>query len=153
MAEAPKKAKLPRIRSKEQIRQAKDIREEEVDVPEWGGSLLMRGLTVNERRRCRSMAREVGDDEKVEIDDSKLAMLGVITGMKEPQMDEVDIKILEEKASGVVQRLFGKVLVLSGFSEPQEKKDAAKRKPEDGPPGDADFTPPPSSGSPTPSTP
>jgi len=35
--------------SKDDILHAEDLRTEEVDVPEWGGTVLVRGLTGRER--------------------------------------------------------------------------------------------------------
>lgn len=140
------KAKLKRL-SKERLIAAKDIRTEEVDVPEWDGSLLLRGMTVTERRNCRSLAREANESGDVQVDDLKMSMLTICMCCVEPKLELEDVSYFEEKSSGVVQRLFNKILELSCFSEPQGKKvDTTPNKPSavTGQPAvsEGDFTPP-----------
>jgi hypothetical protein len=131
-----------------------DVRYEDIDVPEWGGSMMVRSMTAGERRQARLLAREIDDNGNVSVDDVKMGCTVIAMCCEDPKLQVEDVNDLYKKASGVLQRVFNKILALSGFSESQaaalmravpntEKKPVAS---------DGDFTQPPVSGSETPST-
>jgi len=85
---------------------AKDIREEEVEVPEWGGSVRVRGLDLVQIAAVADAAtklnRRTGRDEA----DRKLLMLyTLIEGVVEPKLSYDDAAQLEKKSAVAVTRI------------------------------------------------
>ncbi len=96
------KAKLP-SGSLDLIRAAQDVGTETVDVPEWGVSVTVRGLT-------RAEVRSMGDDP-VEAEVTALTL-----GMSEPSVTDGEAReILASKAFAPTQTVLMKILELSGM--------------------------------------
>ena len=145
-------SKMKRL-TRENLLRGKDVRYEDVDVPEWGGSLQLRSMSAGERRNARLLAREIDDNGNVQVDDVKMGCLVIAMCCEDPKLQVEDVNDLYNKSSGTLQRLFNKILALSGFSESQALALTKAPTREDKPVAtDGDFTQPPSSGSETPST-
>ena len=96
------KAKLP-SGSLDTIRAAQDVGTETLDIPEWGVSVTVKGLTMAE-------VRSLGDDP-VESEVRALTL-----GMVEPTVSEDEARsILDTKAFSPTQTVLMKVLELSGM--------------------------------------
>ncbi|MFH0980647.1 MAG: hypothetical protein V2A79_03800 [Planctomycetota bacterium] len=84
----------------EQIAAAVDLPEEDVPVPEWGGTIRVRGLTKGEQQQIRREARIDG-----EIDTQLVELLMVQYGCVEPRLDGGAVELLRSKSAVAVERL------------------------------------------------
>lgn len=151
MANEKKAERVRKPLSKEDIFAAKDINSDWLFVPEWDGDLHIRGVSVEERRTARGLAKQMSDnvDEGVVVDDFKLACVTIAMATIEPKMSVVDAQRLEKKSSGVVQRIFNEIMVLSGFDNGQaaQRRKEVKEGKVSPAPSEGDFSQPPGSGS------
>ncbi|MET9396279.1 hypothetical protein [Kitasatospora sp. NPDC002965] len=97
--------------SKAQIKQASDIKVEDVDVPEWGGTVRVRGLTGAERESWEQAQMVAGPNgtrvQRPGLTDQRARLLVrcVVDEAGELMFDESDIKDLNAKASAALDRL------------------------------------------------
>lgn len=99
---------------------AKDLREETVDVPEWGVKVTLVGMSAMERGR---MVEAVTDKMYLTTDIVLNMARHPETG--EPLFDKADRDALAGKSGGVLDRLAQKVLELSGVDVGQAEKEVA----------------------------
>lgn len=104
-------------------RAAKDTTEE-IEVPEWGGTLTVRALTLEERHKARENATE--NPETGEMNLPMFEALVLITGIADPQFTIADLEWIKSQPSGVVDRVLKVIYRLSGIGPAAvtEKKDA-----------------------------
>jgi hypothetical protein len=105
------KTTTDRVLTLEQITEAPDLGDRLVAVPEWGGSVRVRGLTLEETRSIQTQAMQGG-----ELDEQKAILLTVATGMVEPAVSVEDVYRLNRKRAGTVLRLAVAVNTLTGAS-------------------------------------
>ncbi len=92
---------------------AEDFQYTDVDCPEWGGSVRVRGLTAGEQSIIsrKNQAKDTGD----------LAVLAVIYGCVDQNGEQIfsstDKDALRKKSNQVVNRIARKVFELSGGDE------------------------------------
>lgn len=112
--------------SKSDIFGADDRRTEDVYVPEWGGTVRLRGLTGAERdayeasmlKRDRS-GRQVEDLRNAR---ARLIALSAITEDGTPLFDQNDVAALGRRSAAALNRLFDVACRLSGLSEDDVKE-------------------------------
>lgn len=109
-----------RILSVEDILSAPDLPEREVEVPEWGGSVRIRGFTKATQQEMRRLASDGGD-----LNADRLEMLMFIRGVVEPQFAEADYEALQQKSAVVIDRILRAIMALAGLT--REAVDDAKR--------------------------
>lgn len=109
-----------RVLTLDDITAADDRTTRTVDVPEWGGSVVVRGLTLEEARDIQKAAIQGG-----EVDETKVMVLTVSAGCVDPVIPREQAMILAQKRAGNVIRLCVAINELTGAS-PQEV-DAAIR--------------------------
>jgi hypothetical protein len=113
--------------NKDQILKTDDLKRDDVECPEWGGTVLVRELTARERDRheaelltaAQKATSEGGDDEPsfLENINARIAALGAIDEDGQRLFpDALDILALGEKAATVVTRIADKIAELSGMS-------------------------------------
>lgn len=108
----------------EDIEAVPDIQEDDVEVPEWGGTVRVRGFTKELEMSIREEAKDADD----EIDREKLEMLFLVYGMIEPQASAASIPMLMSKSSAATNRVLRKIMELSGLDTlTREKKERAFR--------------------------
>lgn len=83
---------------------ADDIPTEDVEVPEWGGAVRMRGLTLGEVMDVRKAAE--GDERQVVIHTLAVALV-------QPPMTLAEAEALLSKSGAVVQRLMLRITALN----------------------------------------
>lgn len=99
---------------------APDIRTEEVRVPEWGGSVLVRGLTGAERDRFEDSIVEMRGQKRIfhmEHIRARLVALSVVDEQGNRIFTEADIPALSKKSALALQRVFEVAQRLSGLSD------------------------------------
>lgn len=97
--------------SVEQIAAADDLGRETIEVPEWGGSVVVRGLGYGEWVDVRD-ASIVGGQQ----DERLLARLLFAAALVEPAVTPEQAEILVNKSAAAVNRLMEAVTRLSGNS-------------------------------------
>lgn len=98
------------ILSHDQVMAAKDLREETLPVPEWGGELRLRGLSMLQLSDINQMSTREG-----EVDPLRATILTFIHGVVEPVFTLNDYDDLKKK-SGVVGRVANRITQLSGVT-------------------------------------
>jgi hypothetical protein len=99
--------------TREQILNAKDIVQEEVEVKAWGGSVLVQSLSGAQRAAVMKVA--MGKNGKV--DAAQLYPLLMIEGVVEPKFSKADIEALNDRSSGALETVCKVIMRLSGISQ------------------------------------
>ena len=112
--------------TREQILQAPDLPREVVAIPEWGGEVLVRGLTGAERAELEIPFLEgVGQNgktpkvsgDKFKLLRERLVSMTVIGEDGERLFSETDVAALSKKSAVALQRVFDVGQRLSGMSQ------------------------------------
>lgn len=106
--------------SREQILQAEDLVYEDVEVPEWGGTVRVRGLTGAERDQFEaSIVSLNGRQSKVDTRNvrAKLAALTIIDEDGKRLFTDQDVRQLGLKSAAALDRVFDVAQRLSGLSD------------------------------------
>ena len=111
----PRKKPLP-VLTADALLAADDLKTEVVDVPEWGGSVRVRGLKKGEWDK----AREIEGEQETN------AFL-LSCGLVEPELTEDQVKQLTDKSLLAVGRLEAAIIRCSGMDEPLESAVATFR--------------------------
>jgi hypothetical protein len=107
--------------TKNQIVTVKDVPEEWVDVPEWGGEVLVRGLTGSQRDKLESsLIAMKGKKQSMDMSNlrAKLAAMTIIdeeTGKR--MFNDQEVADLAIKSAVALQRVFDVAQRLSGFTD------------------------------------
>ena len=118
-------AKLKAL-TREDILEAKDRLTEWVDVPEWGGRVLVRSLEGLERDRYEGSFVRYGRDAKgaISIDGvsnenvrARLCALAVIDEDGRNLFSEADVLVLGHKNAAALDRVFNVARRLSGLTD------------------------------------
>lgn len=114
--------------SKDDILKADDVRTEEVEVPEWGGSVLVRGMTGEERDEFEaSMLVRRGDQMIPDTWNTRAKLIArcVIDDDGTPLFTRQDVDALGKKSGAALDRVFDVASRLSGL-RPEDAKEAAE---------------------------
>ncbi|MHA1809371.1 MAG: hypothetical protein ACTSYH_03560 [Candidatus Heimdallarchaeaceae archaeon] len=112
--------------SKEQIIKCKDLKTEEVSVPEWGGEVLVQELNGTDRLEIYSICFK--DDKKVDLPllQKELASRSIVDKEgKRLFVSSEDIEKLIAKSGAALERIYQVALKLSGLST-EKMEEAAK---------------------------
>ena len=104
------------ILTKDQILEADDIRTQEVDVPEWGGRVIVKTLSGNERDQFEESILS-GSKRDFKGVRAKLVALSVVDKNGERLFTFEEANVLGEKSSRALDRVFGAAQRLSGFTQ------------------------------------
>ena len=100
------------ILTKEAIFAVDDLPTEIVHVEEWGGDIKIKALTLKQRNHAYSLATRNG-----QLDSSRASALMFCYGVVEPQFSDIDADELLKKSVGVIDRVNGRILALSGLTK------------------------------------
>jgi hypothetical protein len=109
-----------KILTREEVIGAKDIKIERVDVPEWGGSIFVKGMSGTERDHYEvEILSARGTDRQANFENlrAKLASLTVCDQEGHLLFTQDDIEALASKSSRALQRIFIVAQRLSGLSQ------------------------------------
>ena len=107
------------VLGREAILQADDIVTEPVDVPEWGGTVLVKGMTGKQRDVFeKSMLTEAGKSRKINLENirAKLCAATVVDKDGKELFTPDDVKALSEKSASALQRVYDVGARLCGLS-------------------------------------
>lgn len=106
--------------SKDDILKAEDIRTREVEVPEWSGSVLVRGMNGTERDAFEtSVMVQRGDRYVRDTHNARARLIAqcVINDDGTLMFDVRDVEALGAKSAKALDRVFTAAAELSGLSE------------------------------------
>lgn len=105
--------------TKKDILTVDDLQVEEVNVPEWGGSVLVRGLTARERDQFEdTVVENPGKNASINGDNirSKLCVLCIVDEDGDRLFDDKDVAALGNKSAAALQRVFEVAQRLARFT-------------------------------------
>lgn len=109
-----------RILGRDDILAAPDLQTQVVDVPEWGGSVIVQGLTGVDRDYFeRSMLDIKGDNAAINWRNfrAKLVARAVVDSEGRRLFLETDVDALGKKSAKALQRVFRVAQELSGLAD------------------------------------
>jgi hypothetical protein len=102
--------------SRDDILKSDDLATEEVSVPEWGGSVLVRGMTGRERDEFEAQAMDQRSGRmNLANARAKIVARCVVGDDGKRLFDAADIDVLGEKSGAALDRLFEVATRLSGL--------------------------------------
>lgn len=118
--------------TKQEILKANDSKVQEVDVPEWGGSVRVKGLNALQRQQRQKEIVKAYDDKgnpilnmDAIVDQLPFLAMVLVDGNDNPLFTEVDLKELGSKNPAILDRLAKVGRELSGL-EQKAVEEAAK---------------------------
>ena len=108
------------ILDKRAIFAAKDIKIQLVSVPEWGGDVLVRGLTGHERDRFEStILDQRGKKTKIDLSNARarLVAMALIDNDGKLLFSDDEVGILGTKSAAALDRIYDVAAALSGISD------------------------------------
>lgn len=111
----------PKMLTRDEILRVIDVRTEVVDVPEWGGSLTVRGMTGRERDQYES-AMLVADRKgnlKMDMANARARIVAIcaVDTDGSPLFTKDDVFLLSTKSSAALDRVYGVAAALSGIGD------------------------------------
>lgn len=113
-----------------QILEAEDVKIEPVDIPAWGGEVLVRGLTGIERDAYEASIQQIrpkpdGTKEVVLVRDNaraKLLVKCLVDEQGNRLFKDTDAPALGKKNGAILDRLYDVAAELSGMGDANEKE-------------------------------
>lgn len=124
---------MTNILTRDQILDANDLEIQEVNVPEWGGTVLVRGMTGVERDAFEgSLVKGKGKNTTVNMDNirAKLVASSIVDQDGQRLFTDQDVQALGKKSAAALDRVFAVAQELSGISQ-SDVEDLAKNLPGD----------------------
>jgi len=103
----------PKILTLQDIRSAADLPRELVPVPEWGGAVVVQGVSVSDGMNLLKNMQ----DKDGKIEDEKAMLYAFVYGVVDPKFMPEDVEWLKTKALGAVTRVTQVFMRLSGFEQ------------------------------------
>lgn len=109
--------------SAEEILDAKDLGIEDVDVPEWGGTVRVRGMSGADRDRFEAGfigndMKQLSKDKALEHYRARVAASCIVDEQgKQMFRSSAEIKRLSDKSADALQRVVDVAMRLSGMTE------------------------------------
>ena len=116
------------------ILQAEDFAFDEVDCPEWGGTVRIRSLSGAQRVQLKK-AIDAGRDD---IDET-LCVMAIVDQDGNRILHREQIAELSKKNTAVITRIAMKVIEISGMSDREKAVQAAEKNSDGTPSADSSF--------------
>lgn len=98
-----------------------DTADEKIYIPEWGGNVTVKALTMNEFNQIRRMSK--GKNVRTKSDSQRIVERETfLAGVVSPRIDRVKYEILLERNAGVIIRIMNRISEKSGINEGAEEK-------------------------------
>lgn len=105
--------------TRDQIFAAPDVETEEVHVPQWGGSVLVKAITARERDQFE-MSILTGKGKNMDVVKENMRAKLVVIAVVDPDgkriFSETDVKKLGEKSAAAIDLIYGVASRLAGLS-------------------------------------
>ena len=102
---------MTNVLTRDAVLSANDLQTDMVDVPEWGGAVQVRGLTLSEVNNVVQLATKKGATNTLDS-----AIWTFIRGCVQPQFTDMDFDELKKK-NAVLLRVVKRINELSGMTE------------------------------------
>lgn len=114
--------------TKDAIFAARDTRTEDVDVPEWGGTVRVKAITALERDAYEAAMVESQKNGRVKVSmrnaRARLAVMACVDDTGAPLFTDADVPMLSTKSAAALDRIFAVASRLAGLSD-ADKDDLA----------------------------
>jgi len=108
-----------------EVLEAKDFKTETVDVPEWGGCVIVRTLSMGARYHISEAS--IKDDGKMRhIDNARFAILTFHYGLVDPKVSIEQAEKFMDKSSAAIERVLAAIWRVSGIGEAELKNGQAQ---------------------------
>jgi hypothetical protein len=124
---------LAKYLTKQQILDAQDLETKEVEVPEWGGTVLVKTMTGVERDAFESsVVKGKGKNTTVNMANirAKLVAASIVDQDGQRLFDDQDVQALGKKSAAALDRVFAVAQKLSKISQ-DDVEELAKNLPDD----------------------
>jgi len=101
------------ILTREEVLAVDDLPQETLEVPGWGGEIVVRGLTRGEAYEARDAAKRDDDTADLLAYDMQVFLKGVV----EPKFTKADIAKLKGKSAGMMELVTTRIMALSSVNE------------------------------------
>lgn len=92
--------------TKDQIKAAQDTKTEEVEVPEWGGTVIIKTMTGKSRDALEmSMVKANGQQDRSNIR-ARFVVASAVDDKGKPLFEDADIEWLGQKSAAALDRCF-----------------------------------------------
>lgn len=121
--------------TKEAIFKAQDIEIRELEIPEWGGTVFVRGMTGHERDKYEdSLYQQRGKDRQLNTRNARAKLVCLCTVDKDGNrlFEDKDVSGISQKSSKALDRIFSVAMELSGISEDDLEELTKNSEEEDG---------------------
>lgn len=95
-----------------QIAAADDAQVQDVEIPEWGGIIKVKGMSAGERLELAAIVQG-GEDNVL----AAIAHFALLHGVVEPKIEESDLDMMMSKCSKAVEKIVEVFNELSGSDE------------------------------------
>lgn len=115
-----KQTKKSAFLSRDAILKAQDIESVILDIPEWGGTINVRGMSGHERDQFeQSLIQQRGKDQRVNMKNAraKIVVLCAVDEDGNRIFTDTDISALGRKSAKALDRIFTVAQDLSGIKE------------------------------------
>lgn len=102
--------------NREEILSKEDLPKEEVEVPEWGGSVFIRGMNGKERDEIETLFMAAQKKDSLKGIRAYLICMVTMDENGNHLFEKKDAEALSEKSGLALDRLFNVALKLSGMS-------------------------------------
>ena len=103
--------------TRDQILNAQDIKTETVDVPEWGGTVIVKAMDGLERDRFEMSLSDGAENIR-----GKMALVTVVDEDGKPMFTAGDLDILGKKSGAALGRVYDVASRLAGFTKDEQEK-------------------------------
>jgi len=117
-----------KLLTRDAILQAQDLPTQDVEVPEWGGTVRVRALTGAERDAFeQSIVEQRGKSTRMNLQNvrAKLVALTVVDENGNRIFSDADAKLLGQKSAAALNRVFEVAQKLSGIT-PEDVEELTK---------------------------
>ena len=108
----------------ETILNAEDFRYEDVECPEWGGTVRVRSLSGGQRSVITQRVQDKATEDLEEL----LVVMGCVDETGNRIFTNKDIEKLQKKSNAPISRISKKIMELSGIGNAGEAVEDAKKK-------------------------
>jgi hypothetical protein len=115
----PVEGTVHKVLSFEEIMAAQDTNEVTLDIPEWGGSVVVKPLTKDDQRNVRKAARIPGGGP-TDIDFSMIELGFLAKGMVQPKVTVEQARLLGKKSMAAVDKVLNAIVGESAMGEKVE---------------------------------
>ena len=102
-----------------------DAKTEDVEVPEWGGSVRVKAMTGEERDEWLAMVKDKDGKPIEQKSMAKLVMMSVVDGNNQRIFGHGDLDMLNKKSAAILDRI-GKVALKLAQLDEQDIEIASK---------------------------